>query len=99
MIRCPECNSEHVNKNGRKKNKQNHICIDCGKQFIDSYSHRGYMQEIKEKCLKMHMDGMGYRAIERIHGVHHTTIINWVKKGKESPLETKEIQSTPEVSS
>jgi insertion element IS1 protein InsB len=91
MIRCPECNSEHVNKNGRKKNKQNHICVDCGKQFIDSYSYRGYTQEIKEKCLKMHIDGISFRAIERIQGVHHTTIINWVKQKNESSSETEEI--------
>ena len=23
---------------------------------------------------------MGFRAIERVKGVHHTTIINWVRK-------------------
>ena len=26
------------------------------------------------------MYGMAFRAIERIKGVHHTTIINWVKQ-------------------
>jgi transposase-like protein len=56
------------------------------------------MQEIKEKCLKMHMDGMGYRAIERVQGVHHTTIINWVKQQNESLPEINELQSAPETS-
>jgi transposase len=28
----------------------------------------------------MYVNGMGFRAIERIKGVHHTTIINWVKQ-------------------
>jgi transposase-like protein len=28
----------------------------------------------------MYINGMGFRAIERIKGVHHTSIINWVKQ-------------------
>ena len=39
-IECPECKSTRVNKNGHKAGKQNHICIDCGMQFIDSYMTR-----------------------------------------------------------
>jgi insertion element IS1 protein InsB len=81
-MQCPVCNSNHVNKNGRKKGKQNYICFDCKKQFIDSYDRRGYAQEIKEECLKMHENGMGFREIEKIKGVHHTTVINWVKQSK-----------------
>jgi insertion element IS1 protein InsB len=81
-MQCPLCNSSHVNKNGRKKGKQNYICFDCKKQFIDSYDRRGYAQEIKRECLKLHENGMRFREIERIKGVHHTTIINWVKQVK-----------------
>ena len=28
----------------------------------------------------MYVNGMGFRAIERIKGVHHTSIMNWVKQ-------------------
>jgi hypothetical protein len=28
----------------------------------------------------MYVNGMGFRAIERIKGGHHTSIINWVKQ-------------------
>jgi hypothetical protein len=31
----------------------------------------------------MYVNGMGFRAIERIKGVHHTSIINWVKQVRE----------------
>ena len=80
-IKCPECKSTHVNKNGRKAGKQNHICIDCGRQFIEGYeAQRGYSEEVKRECLTMYVNGMGFRAIERIKGVHHTSIINWVKQ-------------------
>ncbi|MEB3292101.1 MAG: IS1 family transposase, partial [Synechococcales bacterium] len=29
-MECPECQSSHIRKNGIKKGKQNHICVDCG---------------------------------------------------------------------
>jgi len=34
-MKCPECQSEHVRKNGHRGNKQNHTCVDCGRQFIE----------------------------------------------------------------
>jgi hypothetical protein len=36
-MQCPECQSAHIRKNGKKKGKQNHICVDCGRLFIDCY--------------------------------------------------------------
>ncbi|NJO44074.1 MAG: IS1 family transposase, partial [Cyanobacteria bacterium RU_5_0] len=28
-MQCPECSSTHIRKNGRRRGKQNHICVDC----------------------------------------------------------------------
>jgi insertion element IS1 protein InsB len=79
-MECPECNSTHIRKNGIKRGKQNHICGECGRQFIDPYEpHRGYSDEVKRNCLKMYVNGMGLRGIERVTGVHHTTVITWIK--------------------
>jgi transposase-like protein len=82
-MECPECKSEHINKNGQKKGKQNYICVDCHKQFINDYEHRGYAKEIKQECLSMYLNGMGFRAIQRVKGIHNTTIRNWVKQVRE----------------
>jgi transposase-like protein len=30
--------------------------------------------------LKMYVNGIGFRGIERVTGVHHTTVINWVRQ-------------------
>ena len=80
-MQCPECKSTHIRKNGNKKGKQNHICVKCGSsQFIDDYEfQRGYSETVKRECLKMYVNGMGFRAIQRIKGVHHTTLITWVR--------------------
>jgi transposase-like protein len=80
-MECPECHSTHIRKNGHKRGKQNHICVDCQRQFVlDPKPHRGYSDDTKRLCLKMYLNGMGFRGIERVTEVHHTTVINWVKQ-------------------
>lgn len=97
-MQCPECKSTHIRKNGHRRGKQNHICVDCGRQFIDDYtSLRGYSDEVKRECLKMYVNGMGFRAIERVKGVHHTTLITWVRQVGELLPDAYDSQNTPEV--
>jgi len=98
-MQCPECDSTHIRKNGKNKGKQNHIWVDCRRQFIEDYApHQGYSDEVKAMCLKMYVNGMGFRGIERVTGVHHTTVIYWVKLvGKDLP-DAYEPDSIPEVS-
>ena len=80
-MQCPECKSKRIQKNGKKRGKQNHICVQCGRQFITEYNqHRGYSEEFKRECLKMYVNGMGFRAIERVKGVHNTTVMAWVQE-------------------
>ena len=98
LMQCPECQSTHINKNGHKKGKQNYICVGCGRQFIDGYQpHKGYSSEVKRECLKMYVNGMGFRAIERVKNVHHTTIINWVKQVGELLPDFYNPETLPEV--
>jgi AcrR family transcriptional regulator len=75
---CVNCHSDRVAKNGHRHGKQRYICRACGKQFADEYSQRGYPPEIKQQCLELHQQGVGFREIERQTGVSHNTVINWV---------------------
>ena len=34
-VECPECKSEHIRKNGMRRGKQNHVCVNCGRQHRD----------------------------------------------------------------
>jgi insertion element IS1 protein InsB len=79
-INCPRCGSNNIRKNGHRRNKQNYQCKNCKRQFIEWYSQPGYSKEMKEECLTMYVNGLGFRAIERIKKVNHNTIIRWVKK-------------------
>jgi insertion element IS1 protein InsB len=60
-MQCPGCGSSHILKNGKMRGKQNHICVDCRRQFIDVYTvPKGYLDETRATCLKMYVNGMGF---------------------------------------
>ncbi len=44
---------------------------------------------MKEECLKMYLNGMGFRGIERVKGLHHTTLITWVKQLGKTMVDAK----------
>jgi transposase-like protein len=78
---CLDCGSTNTSKNGKQRGKQNYICKACRRQFIETYDPPSdYSDEFKRECLKMYVNGMGFRGIERVKGVHHTTVITWVKQ-------------------
>lgn len=79
-MNCPKCHSNNIRKNGHRREKQNYQCKNCGRQFIEYYSERGYSKKVKEECLIMYLNGNGFRAIERIKKVNHNTVIRWVKQ-------------------
>ena len=90
-MKCPECTSTI------KRGKLNHMCSDCRQFVIHNDAPPGYSDEIKQYCLKMYVNGMSFRAIERVKGVHHTTIINWARiVGAQLP-DTYEPDQIPEV--
>ncbi len=94
----PFCQSTHIRKNGKKKGKQNYICV-CGRQFIDCYDlPQGSSDEVKRECLLMYTNGLGFRALERIKGVNHTTVIHWVKQVGELLPDAYEPDKAPKVS-
>ncbi len=85
-MKCPHCHSSKTRKFGFVRDKQRYHCPECGRYFQSSYEEVGYHPQVKEICLKMYLNGLGFRGIERITGIHHTTIMNWVKElGEELP--------------
>lgn len=45
----------------------------------------------------MYVNGMGFRGIERVMGVHHTTVINWVRQVGEQLPDVYAPEINPEV--
>ncbi len=46
-MKCLQCDSELINKNGHRLGKQNFIFKNCGRQLIEDYSPRGDLKEVK----------------------------------------------------
>lgn len=74
-----------------------YICVNCKRQFIEYYDQKGYTEDIKSECLEMYVNGSGFRAIERVKKVHHTTVISWVKQGGSVLADTPYKSEIPEV--
>ena len=45
----------------------------------------------------MYVNGMGFRGIERVTGVHHTTVIHWVRQVGERLPDAYAPDTTPQV--
>ena len=79
ILICPKCQGNHNIKSGVINSKQRYLCKKCnyfntvnkiGKKIDDYYV---------TKALQLYLEGLSFREIERIIGVSHVTVANWVK--------------------
>lgn len=61
--------SNNTRKDSHQNGKQRWECKDCDRIFRDSYSSKGYHSQVKQICLNMYLNGMGFRVIERVTGI------------------------------
>lgn len=85
MACCRHCLSENVKKNGIDRNGAlRQRCKDCGRTWVDALPKPlGTMRLPVEKavdCLKLLLDGMSIRAVERFTGVCRDTIGDLILK-------------------
>jgi transposase-like protein len=59
--------------------------------------HLGYPDEFKQECLEMYVNGMSFPGIERVKGVHHTTVIYWLKQVGGQLPDAYEPETVPQV--
>ena len=87
-VTCPKCNMDHVLKNGKSSNgKQRYLCKneDCScNTFILNYEYNGLLPNVKEKIIDMALNGSGIRDTARVLEVSTATVINGLKKRKQS---------------
>ncbi|CAA9590598.1 Mobile element protein [uncultured Synechococcales cyanobacterium] len=96
-MNCAHCTSDKIVKNGHRKGKQSYLCRDCRHQFRDK-PQPGYTQEVKALCVTMSLNGMGFRASERVTGINHNSVINWVRPAAAAiPDENYEIPETAQL--
>jgi hypothetical protein len=79
-IQCSQCRSERIVKNGRSRHgHQRFKCRACGATF-GAEDHRRVAAGLRENALRHYVEGVGLRATERLVGVSHNSVMNWVRE-------------------
>lgn len=80
MEECPSCSSEEFTKAGIINGRQRYRCKSCGYYFTVGKLGKKIDDYYVNKALQLYLEGLTYREIERILGVSHVSIMNWVRK-------------------
>ena len=80
QIACPKCQSESLIKSGIVKGRQRFRCKECNYFFTVLKEGKNIDPYYVIKALQLHVEGLPYREIERILGISHVSVMNWVKR-------------------
>ncbi|HEY4617927.1 MAG TPA: helix-turn-helix domain-containing protein [Flavobacterium sp.] len=79
ILACPKCQGSNIIKSGVINSKQRYLCKKCNYFFTVNKIGKKIDDYYVTKALQLYLEGLSYREIERIIGVSHVTISNWVK--------------------
>lgn len=96
-INCPKCKSEHINKSGFVKGRQRFLCKECNYFFSVMKEGKNIDNYYVIKALQLYIEGVSLREIERLIGVSHVSVLNWVKKYKLKAPENNDYYPTYKV--
>ncbi|MEQ8550432.1 MAG: helix-turn-helix domain-containing protein [Cyclobacteriaceae bacterium] len=77
---CPKCGSQKHTKSGVVNDRQRYKCKNCDYNYTVSKLGKEIDAYYVVKALQLYLEGISYREIERILGVSHVSVMNWVKK-------------------
>ena len=79
---CPYCHSTHRQvRNGKQRSGSIKVkCRLCGKAYTLHRKRRGHPVFVVYAALSFYRTKRSYREVASICGVHHQTVINWVKR-------------------
>lgn len=85
---CPRCQSIQTVKSGIISERQRFYCKSCHYYFTVDKLGKQIDTYYVIKALQLYIEGVSYREIERLLGISHVSVLNWVKKYKVSrPIE------------
>lgn len=79
---CPKCEGENIVKSGVVGGRQRFKCKKCKYYFSVNKIGKEIDKYYVVKALQLYIEGISFREIERILGVSHVSVMNWVKKYK-----------------
>ncbi|ADB38095.1 IS1/IS1595 family N-terminal zinc-binding domain-containing protein [Spirosoma linguale] len=79
-LKCPKCNSVDAVRNGIVNQRQRFRCKKCNYNFTVGKVGKGISTYYVIKALQLYIEGVSFREIERLLGISHVSVMNWVKK-------------------
>jgi transposase-like protein len=80
MSYCKHCGSGEVRKHGvNEKGKQRYRCKECSRTSCEGDDRLKHGMDKRIKVIKMVLEGVGIRSIERLEGVSNPLIIYWIR--------------------
>src|SRR6056300_73290 len=76
---CPKCSSASYVKSGIIKERQRYRCKECNYYFTVQKLGKRIDDYYVTKALQLYVEGVSYREIERVLGISHVSVMNWVK--------------------
>jgi len=76
---CPKCQSQDYVKSGIIKGRQRFKCKECNYYFTVQKMGKRIDDYYVTKALQLYVEGVSYREIERVLGISHVSVMNWVK--------------------
>lgn len=74
------------------------LCRGCGKTYTVEPKPRGYGEEVREKAVRMYVEGNNFRRIGRLLGVNYQSVVNWVNAYQEKIKNTTALPAqTPTI--
>jgi len=97
-MKCPHCHqTDKQSKIGKTAaGSQRYLCTFCKRKYTPQPKRKGYPESLQQQALKMYVDGLNLRRIGRHLGVHHTTVLLWVKAhatGLPQPPQPEEVDT------
>jgi insertion element IS1 protein InsB len=77
LLSCPQCGLSHIKRNGRTHyGKQNHQCLNCGRQFV-THSQR-ITEEGRAMIKRLLLEGLSLLGICRVMGISLRWLLSFI---------------------
>lgn len=96
-IRCPKCKSAEIVKSGIVKGRQRFKCKVCNYYFSVMKEGKRIDPYYVIKALQLYIEGVSLREIERILGVSHVSVMNWIRRYNVKAPENHDYRPTYKV--
>ena len=95
-MKCVNCSSDRIVKNGKSRHgSQRWLCRQCGKTCGERDGRR-VEAGLRKAAIAHYLEGTGQRSIERLLGVSHNSVMNWVHEEVEgkalTPVPASEVK-------